>query len=121
MSALSAAADAQLVILRDLPLYRTTMPSKVQATLASGSPILCAVAGDAAAIVAEAGAGVAVAPEDPRALGEAMARLQELSAAERAELGRSGRAYYELEMAEAVGVGRLDRLLFRAARSRSSR
>ena len=121
MSALSAAADAQLVILRDLPLYRTTMPSKVQAILASGSPILCAVAGDAAAVVAEAGAGVAVAPEDPRALGQAMAHLQELSAAERDELGRSGRAYYEREMAEAVGVGRLDRLLIHAARSRSSR
>ncbi len=121
MSALSAASDAQLVILRDLPLYRTTMPSKVQAILASGSPVLCAVAGDAATVVAEAGAGVAVAPEDPRALGEAMGHLQELSAAERAELGRSGRAYYELEMTEAVGVGRLDRLLFRAARSRSSR
>ena len=38
MAAVLALGDVQLVSLRDLPLFRSTMPSKVQAILAAGRP-----------------------------------------------------------------------------------
>ena len=40
IEALMVEADAQLVSLADRPLFRVTMPSKVQAALAQGSPCL---------------------------------------------------------------------------------
>ena len=40
--------DAQLVSLKDLPLFRGTIPSKLQASMACGVPVVCSVAGDAA-------------------------------------------------------------------------
>ena len=48
-------ADAALVHLKDDPLFRITIPSKTQAYLALGRPVLMAVAGDAAALVARIG------------------------------------------------------------------
>ncbi len=48
---LLAAADVLLVHLRDDPLFSITIPSKTQAYMAAGRPILMAVRGDAAAMV----------------------------------------------------------------------
>jgi glycosyltransferase involved in cell wall biosynthesis len=45
--------------------------------------------------VAEAGAGITVPPEDPRALAGAIARLVAMPADRRAAMGRAGRAYVE--------------------------
>ena len=50
-------ADAQLICLRDLPLYRITPPSKIQATLAAGRPMIVSSGGDAGRVVEAAGAG----------------------------------------------------------------
>jgi colanic acid biosynthesis glycosyl transferase WcaI len=111
MSRLTSSADAQLVMLRDLPLYRTTMPSKVQAVLASGSAVICTVPGDAADVVRRSGAGLVAVPDDPKALSEAIVAMADMNDGERAEMGRRAREFYEREMAEAVGGRRLDGLL----------
>src|SRR4030042_6316197 len=58
MPALYALADVLLVHLKDDPLFRITIPHKTLAYLASGKPILAAVAGDTAKVVTEAGAGM---------------------------------------------------------------
>ena len=61
-------ADVLLVHLRADPLFEITIPSKTQAYLAAGKPILMAVGGDAADLVENAQAGVRCAPEDPDAI-----------------------------------------------------
>ena len=68
MGPVFADADALLVHLRDDPLFAITIPSKTQAYLAVGKPILMGVRGDAAALVEAAGAGVAFEPEKADAL-----------------------------------------------------
>lgn len=68
MPALYALADILLVHLKDDPLFRITIPHKVFAYMASGKPILAAVAGDCAKIISDAGAGISCAPESPEAL-----------------------------------------------------
>src|SRR6185436_8154337 len=67
-----ALADALLVHLKRDPLFEITIPSKTLAYLACGRPIIAAVAGDAADIVRDAGAGLVCAPSDPPALARAI-------------------------------------------------
>ena len=61
--ALLAAADICLVPLRDVPLFSTFIPAKMFEYLAAGKAVVAALAGEAAQILAEAGA-VVVPPED---------------------------------------------------------
>lgn len=94
MPAFFADAAALLVSLKDAPGLTETIPSKVQAYLASGRPIVGALNGEGARIVRESGAGFTCPPGDPAALAETVARLAAASAAEREAMGRLGRAYY---------------------------
>jgi glycosyltransferase involved in cell wall biosynthesis len=115
MGSLSAAADVHLVSLADSPLMRVTMPSKTAAIMASERAIIAACAGDAATVVSESGAGVAVFPGDVEAMAAAMSELgqapQDVSA-----MGANGRKYYEQEWARSVVVERVEDALGRIAR-----
>jgi glycosyltransferase involved in cell wall biosynthesis len=110
-----AAADALLVHLKDDPLFRITIPSKTQAYLAMGRPLLMGVAGDAGVLVKRAGAGIVFAPEDAGAMVNAIERLAGMDEAERAEMGATGRRFYDRELAMGVGVAQFERLLRAAA------
>lgn len=118
MTRLAQAADAQLVSLADRPLFAVTMPSKVQSILAAGRPLVVVARGDAAAVVDAAGAGLAVDPGDRRGLDEAVQRLAATDRAERREMGRRGRAWYDAHSSRRVGSEALRRLLVEAARGR---
>ena len=108
------AADALLVHLKDDPLFAITIPSKTQAYLAAGRPIVMAVRGDAADLVARAGAGVVAQPGNPESIAEAVRRLAEMPAPERDRMGRAGREFYERELAIGPAVERFD-AVFREA------
>jgi lipopolysaccharide/colanic/teichoic acid biosynthesis glycosyltransferase len=103
---LLAAADVLLVHLKDEPLFRITVPSKTQLYLAMGKPILMAARGDAAELVVNAGAGLAVEPQNASALASAVLDLAGRPAHELAEMGARGRTFYETELKAAVGVRR---------------
>jgi glycosyltransferase involved in cell wall biosynthesis len=93
MPGLLGAADICLVPLRDVPLFATFIPSKMFEYLAAGKAVIGSVRGEAAQLLAEAGAAV-VPPEDSVALAGQIAALAadpEL----RAAMGRAGRAYVE--------------------------
>jgi glycosyltransferase involved in cell wall biosynthesis len=93
MPALLAAADICLVPLRNVPLFASFIPSKMFEYLAAGKAVVGSVTGEAAQILAEAGA-VVVPPEDSGSLAAAIGAL----AADpqlRAEIGRVGRAFVE--------------------------
>jgi glycosyltransferase involved in cell wall biosynthesis len=100
---LMAHSDVQLVSLKDLPLFRATLPSKVQAALSCGRPIVGAVAGDAARVIEQSGAGVAVPPGDPHALALALRNLHRLDAPSREAMGRAGYQYYLRHFSARVG------------------
>ena len=89
---LYAAADVCLVPLRDDPLFREVIPSKMFEIMAMERPIVLSVDGDARAIVERAGAGICVPPEDTRALAAAVVRLHGDPALRR-RLGESGRRF----------------------------
>lgn len=108
MAAVNAASDVMLAHLRDLPFLATTIPSKVSVAMASGRPQLIGVRGDAADLVTASGGGIAVEPESPEALADAMVRFAAMPADVREAMGARGRAYYEQHLALDVAGAALD-------------
>lgn len=106
-----AASDVQIVSLRDSPLLRATMPSKVQSSLAAGRPILAHAAGDVADLVSGSNAGLAAVPGDIAQTVEQIRRLAEMDAAALAALGENARALYERRFSPAVGVDNIEAML----------
>lgn len=90
-----AAADIHLVPLRR-GLGRASVPSKTYSILASGRPLVAAVdeGSEIARIVEEAGAGIAVPPDDVEALTKAIRRLVE-HPDEARRMGLAGRGYVQ--------------------------
>lgn len=71
------AVDASIVHLRDTPLFKAVIPSKIFEAMALGKPILMGVKGESRTIVLEqAKAGVAFEPENAADLNLAIARLK---------------------------------------------
>ncbi len=107
------AADCLLVHLRDDPLFTITVPSKTQAYMAVGKPILMGVAGDAAALVEQAGCGIVTVPEDAPQLAQAVLAMAALPPAQRAAMGAAGRDLYERELSLDAGVAKFEALFLR--------
>ena len=89
-----AAADCLLVHLRTDPLFEITIPSKTQAYLAAGKPVIMGVAGDAADLIGDSGGGVVVKPEDEKGLAAAIRDLHSREHEELIKMGNAGRDYY---------------------------
>lgn len=86
--------DAALVLLRDLPLFRHVIPSKIFEAWGSGRPVILGVAGESARIVEAAAGGVVISPEDATALTRVIAQLADTRTVGDT-LGRKGREYVQ--------------------------
>jgi glycosyltransferase involved in cell wall biosynthesis len=84
--------DVALVLLRDSPLFRHVIPSKMFEAMGTERPVILGVEGESAGILREAKAGIAIAPEDSRALAEAIKYLA-ADAGARIAMGKAGREY----------------------------
>jgi len=115
MAEVLSLGDAQIISLRDLPIFRTTLPSKIQATLAAGRPIIGAVAGDAGALIRDSGAGLTTTPGSAVELAEAILKAAAMPAEERQAWGDRGRRYYIDRLSQEAGAGALNDLLHSAA------
>lgn len=113
MGSYLAAADVHIVSLADLPLLRSTTPSKLQAALASGRAVLAHAAGDVADAVVRSGGGLAARPgEEPETV-HAIQRLAGCSSADLERMGRAARRYYEKHFSEDAGLDHLEAMLER--------
>jgi glycosyltransferase involved in cell wall biosynthesis len=97
-------ADALLVHLKDDPLFKITIPAKTQAYLAAGKPIIMAVAGDAAELVLESGAGVCAQPGNARSIADAILQLALTAPEGLRRMGEQGRSFYWKKMSLDVGA-----------------
>jgi glycosyltransferase involved in cell wall biosynthesis len=103
-------ADVLLAHLKDSPLFRITIPSKMQSYMAVGKPILMGVMGDAAALVQEADAGLCCRPEDPEDIARAVLQMRRMSEEERLRLGQNGRRFYEDTLSFSAGVNAFENI-----------
>jgi colanic acid biosynthesis glycosyl transferase WcaI len=84
-------AGVLLIHLRNDPLFTITVPAKTISYMACGKPILCAVAGDSAEVVRNAGAGLICPPENPQEMAKAIEIMYAMSDAQREAMGQAGR------------------------------
>lgn len=91
MPSLYALADGLLIHLRNDPLFNITIPHKLFSYMASAKPVLAAIGGEAAKIVAEGRAGLSCAPGDPEAIERMIRQFCELNESERSRMGENGR------------------------------
>jgi colanic acid biosynthesis glycosyl transferase WcaI len=113
-----AASDVQIVSLKDTPLLRATMPSKVQTSMAAGRPILAHASGDVAAVVTHSGAGMSTRPGDLAATIDTIRALGNLTSDRLLVMGRRARTYYEQNFSPAAGLDRIERMLEMGTTSR---
>jgi glycosyltransferase involved in cell wall biosynthesis len=99
-----AAADVLALHLWDDPLFEITIPSKLQFYMAMGKPILIGVKGEAGQFVTEAGAGIAVPPQNAEAMAQAMMQLAKMPATTLAEMGNRARDAYWKQFAFAHAI-----------------
>lgn len=98
------AADALLVHLRKDPLFEITIPSKTQAYMTVGKPLLMAVDGDAADLVRESGGGLIAESENAETLAQAAEELACASSKTLSSMGEKARCFYQSRLALTVGV-----------------
>ena len=104
-------SDALLVHLKDDPLFRITIPSKTQAYLFIGKPVIMAMRGDAADLVREAGAGVICKPGDPQDMLNAIKMLRNMPVATRQLMGEAGHRFYMDRLSFDRGVNRFEQIM----------
>lgn len=114
-----AAADVHVVPLRR-GLARSSVPSKTYSILASGRPVVASVdeGTEVARVVEQAGAGLAVPPDDPGAFTAAITKLLDGPEQARA-MGAAGRAFVERWASPAAVAQRYEEL-FEELRARRS-
>lgn len=107
-----AQASALWIGLVKSPMISLTIPSKLQAYLAAGKPIIASSDGEAARLVTEAGAGVTCPAEDAQALANAVLFLRDSPPEELAEMSKRGLRYYDQNFEPKYLATRLAQLLF---------
>ena len=89
-----ASIDCLLVMLRDLPVFETVIPSKVFEFCAQQRPVVVAARGEIRRLVEEAKAGLAIDPEDAAQLTAAIQQVRR-HPEEAAGRARAGREWVE--------------------------
>lgn len=87
-------AAGLLVTLKRQEIFGYTIPSKVQAYLAAGRPVIAALDGEGARLIEEAGAGLTCAAEDSAGLTRCVEELFHMPLEARENLGQAGRKYF---------------------------
>jgi glycosyltransferase involved in cell wall biosynthesis len=77
MPSIWVATDASLILLRRNDLFKKVIPSKMFEAMAMHCPIILGVEGEARALLDEAGAGIAITPENAEELAAAVVKLAE--------------------------------------------
>jgi glycosyltransferase involved in cell wall biosynthesis len=115
MPEIYANADFSLVTLKDLPNFRGTVPSKFQASIAEGIPVVTTVQGDLRGLVEDMQLGFTAEAEDAESLAEAMRRAASLDGAEYKQLRTRARDTYYREFSLESGLDALEKVFLNAA------
>ena len=107
------AADGLLVHLKNDPLFTITIPSKTQAYMLKGKPLLMAVSGDAADLVLSSGCGVCAESENASSIAEAVTALFAAGEDERRAMGQRASDCYHKNLSLQVGATKFANLFRR--------
>lgn len=105
-----SASDACLVLLKKTDVFKTVIPTKMLEFMSCARPVIVGVEGQALQIVEDANAGIAIEPENVKALVKAIERLSE-DPSLRFELGNNGRRYIAEHFSRAETAAKFERIL----------
>lgn len=103
-------ADTLALHLKDDPLFRHTIPSKLQHYMSVGRPILAGIEGEGRTLLEACGAAQIFAPMDVAGARDAMLALVRLGEKEKARMQQSSKTYYsqtlsfDAAVAETLGI-----------------
>ena len=106
MPAIWAVSDVSLVLLKDLDLFRTVIPSKIFESMAMRTPIILGVRGESQQIIESAGAGFAITPQSAPELADKIRLLYQDNAAYQS-IADSGRGFVQAHYDRRTLAGRL--------------
>lgn len=117
MPKIYSSADFSLVTLRDLEVFRGTIPSKFQASIAHGVPVITTVQGDLRGLVEAHNVGFTAESEDAESLAQAMRSAHSIVPKEYSELQKRTRNVYLDHFSRRAGLNAVETVLTQAASS----
>lgn len=116
-----ASADALLVTLKNSPIFKMTIPSKVQSYLAAGKPILTMLSGEGSRVIKEAKCGYIADSGDYKQLANNIVRMSRLSDDELKDLGENAKFYAEREFDRDMLITQLEHWFVEVVKTRDAR
>ena len=104
-------ADVMLVSLKEEYIFSLTIPSKVQAYMASAKPMVTMLSGMGNKIVEEANCGLTTKSGDFKGLAKNVITMYHKTEEERSQLGLNGQAYYKIHFSKKVCIDKLDQIM----------
>lgn len=105
-----------LVTLKDLPNLRGTIPSKFQAAMARGIPVVSTVQGDLRNLIESEGIGFTADSENPDDLANALRSACNLSTVEYLEMVKKTQKLHDEVFSISAGVSSIEEILERVSR-----
>lgn len=106
-----AQADAMLVTLTEQFIFSLTIPSKTQAYMAAGKPVLTMLNGVGNAVVKEARCGLTAVAGDYQKLAENVKKMYSMSKEELSAMGRNAKAYYDKNFEKEMVIDKVNEIL----------
>lgn len=108
-------AEVMLVTLKDEPVFKLTVPCKIQSYLACAKPIISVIDGEGGEIVVEAGAGLAVSPGDPDKFAKAILKMYQAEVGVRKEMSEKALTFHMNNFRRELLIDRLEGWMLRPA------
>lgn len=99
-------ADALLVHLNSDELFKITIPSRTQAYMSVGKPIIMGVEGDASDLVRNSGGGMVCKPNNPEDLAATIEEMSNLSLEDLNDMAKHSKDFYQKELSLEKGVSK---------------
>ena len=100
-------ADVMLLSLRNEYIFSLTIPSKTQAYMAAGKPIVTMIDGSGNDVVREVGCGLTAKAGDAHQLAENIMKLKAMPSEELKLMGEKGRQYYYEHFQKEKVIGKI--------------
>lgn len=88
-------ADVLFMALKDVPIFSMTVPSRLQAYMSSGKPVVAMINGEGADLIKEADCGWSVPAENSQELADLLLRLSKENKSVLEEKGLNGKKFSE--------------------------
>ena len=111
MPSLFRKTDVLFMALKNEPIFEITVPSRLQAYMSSGKPVVSMINGEGADLIQEADCGWSVSAEDSEALADLLLKLSKEDKSVLEQKGKNGKLYSQKHFNFKNSIDRLEIIL----------